>query len=212
MQMKACSDWQTKLWRLRLLRGKDTLHNMFLMPSDLRWTEAGESHLQPSQRIPLQRDPPPYFLPVLPWPASLIPSSSMQGSLTQGLGGKVQTLWSCTHRAEATMVTQEFTRILEFTQEFSKGFSQKGRQSCNQATGSITPPAMHCHKQMGLLIYSSGTGFRSVLRHFSVGVCRAPVDTVQETLPNPIFTSTATTRANTLCWEGRDKIPKASRR
>lgn len=142
------------------------------------------------------------------WPASLIALSSMQGSLTQGLAGTVQS----SHRAEATMVTQEFTRILEFTQEFSKGFSKKGRQSCNQATGSITPPAMHCHKQMGLLIYSSGTGFRSVRRHFSVGVCRAPVDTVQETLPNPIFTSTATTRANTLCWEGRDKIPKASRR
>lgn len=109
------------------------------------------------------------------------------------------------------MVTQEFTRILEFTQEFSQIFQKKGRKSCNQAPGSITPPAMHCHKQMGLLIYSSGTGFRSVLRHLGVGVCRAPVDTVQETLPNPIFTSIATTRANTLCWEGRDKIPKASR-
>lgn len=107
------------------------------------------------------------------------------------------------------MVTQEFARILEFTQELGKVFQKKGRKSCNQAPGSIAPAAMHYHKQMGLLIYSSGTGFRSVLRHFGVGVCRAPVDTVQETFPNPVFTSIATTRASTLCWEARDKIPKA---
>lgn len=89
-------------------------------------------------------------------------------------------------------------------------FPKKGRKSCHQATGSTTPSAMHCHKQMGLLIYSSGTGFRSVLRHLGVGVCRAPVDTLQETLPNPIFTSIATTRANTLCCRKKEetKFPK----
>lgn len=74
-----------------------------------------------------------------------IPSSYLQKGYSHRC--RDRGLKACGHVPTALTLLwspKQFTRILQ----------KRWRKSCNQATGSNTPSAMHCQKQMGMLIYS----------------------------------------------------------
>ena len=209
IQIKPCSDWQTKLWRLRLLKGKETLHNMFLTPSDAH--RSALKQFEPKKKNHICNHPKEFLSKesllriscqrVHRQPPPSIPSSYLQKGHSRRCwdGG----LKACGHVPTALRLLwspKQFTRVLQKDEEkaVTKLEAALPRQQCT------------VRSRWGCLFIASGTGFRSAFRHFSVGVYRAPVDTVRETLPNSIFTSMATIRANTLHLRERNIISKAS--
>lgn len=154
IQIKPCSDWQTKLWSLRLLKGKETLHNMFLTPSGR--TQIRTETIRTKEKKIIICCHPKEFLSkefllhiscqwVHHQPPSSIPSSYLQKGYSHRC--RDRGLKACGHVPTAL-------RLLWSPKQFTRILQKRWRKSCNQATGSNTPSAMHCQKQMGMLIYS----------------------------------------------------------
>lgn len=78
-------------------------------------------------------------------PPSSIPSSYLQKGHSHRCWDRG--LKACGHVPTAL-------RLLWSPKQFTRILQKRWRKSCNQATGSNTPSAMHCQKQMGMLIYS----------------------------------------------------------
>lgn len=181
---------------------------MFLMPSDAHRTSPKQ--FEPKKKKITFVTIPKNFSPRSPssiFPASVhITSPLLQ--LPRATRRKVthrrwdRGLKTCGHVPTALRLLRspkQFTRILQKDEEKAVTKLQAALP-CQQCT---------VRSRWGCLFIASGTGFRSAFRHFSVGVYRAPVDTVREALPNSIFTSIATIRADTLHLKKRDIISKA---
>lgn len=106
-----------------------------------------KKHVLSSQRIP----PEVSLLhtschQVLHEPPSLMPSINLQKDHSHTSWDRGLKACSCVPAA---------TRLLRLPKQFTR-ISKKIKKNCNQAIGSIPLPAMHCQKQMGMLIYSLG--------------------------------------------------------
>ena len=213
IQIKPCSGWQTKLWNLRMLEGKETLHSMFLTPSDAHRStlKKFEPEKKKNQTNHICNHPKEFLSKesllyiscqwVHHQPPSSIPSSYLQIGHSHRCWDRGLKAWGQVPTALRLLRSpKQFTRILQKDEEkaVTKLHAALPCQWCT-VTG-----------RWGCLFIASGTGFRSAFRHFSVGVYRAPVDTVRETLPNSIFTSIATIRVNTINLKESDIISKAS--
>lgn len=198
IQIKLSSDWQKAVKAEATLRQRDLTqyapyafrHTDLHWNNSNRWKKSICNHLKefllkcPSFTLPAIR----YFMSLLLWwdqPA--------ERSLTYK---------PCLKSSSYVTAAARLQRL----PKLSPGFSKKIKKNCNQATGSITLPATRCQKQMGCLFIASGTGCRSVLRHFSVGVHRAPANTVHEAVPLSIFTSIVTIKVNIPNLKERDII------
>lgn len=213
IQIKPCSDWQTKLWRLRLLKGKETLHNMFLTPSDAHRSALKQFEPKEKKKKNHICNHPKEFLSKesllrisCQWVHHQPPPSVLLSYLQKGHSHRYwdRGLKACGHVPTAL-------RLLWSPRQFTKILQEDEEKAVTKLQAALPRQRHTVRSRWGCLFIASGTGFRSAFRHFSVGVYRAPVDTVHETLPNSIFASVATIGANTFNLKQRDIISKASR-